>query len=548
MATAALVVVIVAPLVPLAVPLAGMVMDFARGLSRGNMSQAVGRLTGSISGGAASRAAQATNAGIVQRILHSGELPLRRGGSFTETFATVYMGVAQLFILAVCSYYFSAEGGNMLAVVERASPPRRTSSGCARSSWPSPGRCWWARAADCGCAGRPGGGDLLRLGLPSAIVLTLLTAVGALVPTVGSAIVWMPVAVALGLGGRVQRRGDPRGAGRHGDRDGGQRTAPVLLPHGRRKMHPLLLFLGIFGGLRPSAPGDHPRPGGPRALRRGLPDLRQRGRRHPPAYGLTVPTPRYRHPPQVVQHDTQLVLHWHDPRQNWCSCSGRPAGSRVAAAPASPPGRMVRSPSSPRRALTRTRRSSGGSASRSCRRVGCGWLRRRSSPRPSRPTRRTSRCRSGAAVGRRRAPPPWDRRYARGARCSRRSVGGRSMGIGTSMGVTRSMGTPMGTAIEGERQVDGEGRVRRVAEVAVDGSIVRGRGVQQVAEVLGEAEVGHGAPVGRRDVAGVSGCQERCRARSPWRARRGGRIGEGESSVGLALEASKPYHPDATCP
>jgi len=251
MATAALVVVIVAPLVLLAVPLAGMVMDFARGLSRGNLSEAVGRLTGSISGGAASRAAQATNSGLVRRILHSGESFLTGAASFmSETFATVYMGVAQLFLLAVCSYYFSAEGGAMLAVVERASPLSPPHFERLREEFMAVARAMLVgELLTAAAQGALAGVIYFALGLPSAIVLTLLTAVGALIPTVGSAVVWVPVAVALGLGGRVRDAVILGALGVTVIATVDNVLRPFFSRMGAGKMHPLLLFLGIFGGL-----------------------------------------------------------------------------------------------------------------------------------------------------------------------------------------------------------------------------------------------------------------------------------------------------------
>lgn len=248
MATAALVVVIVAPLVLLAVPLAGMVMDFARGLSRGNLTEAVGRLTGSISGGAA---AQATESGIVRRIMHSGESFLSGAASFmTQTFATVYMGVAQLFILAVCAYYFSAEGGAMLAAIERASPLSPPHFERLREEFMAVARAMLVgELLTAATQGALAGVIYFALGLPSAIVLTLLTAVGALIPTVGSAIVWVPVVVALGLGGRVRDAVILGVLGVTVIATVDNVLRPIFSRMGAGKMHPLLLFLGIFGGL-----------------------------------------------------------------------------------------------------------------------------------------------------------------------------------------------------------------------------------------------------------------------------------------------------------
>lgn len=250
-ATAALVVVIVAPLVLLAVPLAGMVMDFARGLSRGNLTEAVARLTGSISGGAVSRAARATESGIVRRLMHSGESFVSGAATFmTETFATVYMGIAQLFILAVCAYYFSAEGGAMLATIERASPLSPPHFQRLREEFMAVAKAMLVgELLTAAAQGALAGVIYFALGLPSAIVLTLLTTVGALIPTVGSAIVWVPVVVALGIGGRVRDAVILGVLGVTVIATVDNVLRPVFSRMGAGKMHPLLLFLGIFGGL-----------------------------------------------------------------------------------------------------------------------------------------------------------------------------------------------------------------------------------------------------------------------------------------------------------
>ena len=249
--TAALVVVIVAPLVLLAVPVAGMVFEFARGLSRGNLSEAVNRVTASVSGATTGHASHGAGSGLVRRVLSSGESFVSGAASFmTETVATLSIVIAQLFILAVCAYYFSAEGGRILVVIERASPLSPPHFARLRQEFMAVARAMLVgELLTAAVQGAVAGVIYFALGLPSALVLTLLTAVGALVPTVGSAIVWVPVAVSLGLAGRVRDAVILAALGVTVIATVDNVLRPVFSRMGAGKMHPLLLFLGIFGGL-----------------------------------------------------------------------------------------------------------------------------------------------------------------------------------------------------------------------------------------------------------------------------------------------------------
>jgi predicted PurR-regulated permease PerM len=251
MATAALVVVIVAPLVLLAVPLAGMVLEFARGLSHGNLNEAVTRVTTSVSGAATGHGARGAGSGLLRRILHSGESFISGAASFmSETVATLSIVIAQLFLLAVCSYYFSAEGGRMLLVIERASPLSPPHFARLREEFMAVARAMLVgELLTAAVQGAVAGVIYFALGIPSALVLTLLTAVGALVPTVGSAIVWVPVAVSLGVTGRTRDAVILAVLGVTVIATVDNVLRPVFSRMGAGKMHPLLLFLGIFGGL-----------------------------------------------------------------------------------------------------------------------------------------------------------------------------------------------------------------------------------------------------------------------------------------------------------
>ena len=249
-ATAALVVVIVAPLVLLAVPLVGMAVGFARGLSRGNVNEVLARLTASVSGGAA-HGARLTASGLLRRVIDSGESLVGGAASFmSQTFATVSMAVAQLFLLAVCAYYFSAEGVRMLSLIERASPLAPAHFERLREEFMAVARAMLiGELLTAAVQGLVAGVIYFALGVPNALVLMLLTMVVALVPTVGSALVWVPLAVILGLAGRVRDGVILAALGLTVIATVDNVLRPYFSRMGAGKMHPLLLFLGIFGGL-----------------------------------------------------------------------------------------------------------------------------------------------------------------------------------------------------------------------------------------------------------------------------------------------------------
>ena len=249
-ATAALVVVIVAPMVLLAVPLVGMAVGFARGLSRGNVNEVLARLTASVSGGAA-HGARLTGSGLLRRMIDSGESIVGGAASFmSQTFATVSMALAQLFLLAVCAYYFSAEGVRMLSLIERASPLAPAHFERLREEFMAVARAMLiGELLTAGVQGLVAGVIYFALGIPNALVLMLLTMVVSLVPTIGSALVWVPLAVILGLAGRVRDGVILAALGLTVIATVDNVLRPYFSRMGAGKMHPLLLFLGIFGGL-----------------------------------------------------------------------------------------------------------------------------------------------------------------------------------------------------------------------------------------------------------------------------------------------------------
>lgn len=249
-ATAMLVVVVVAPLVLLAVPLVGSGLQLARALVRGNVGDLLARLTALTPAGGHGHP-PAMSPGVLRRVLASGEQMMSGAASLMgSTFSTLSVAVAQLFILAVCAYYFSAEGARMLAVVERASPLAPKHFERLRDEFMSVARAMLVgELLTAAVQGVLAGVIYFALGVPSALVLALITTVVALVPSVGTALVWVPITVALGLAGRARDAVILGALGVTVIATVDNVLRPFLSRMGAGKLHPLLLFLGIFGGL-----------------------------------------------------------------------------------------------------------------------------------------------------------------------------------------------------------------------------------------------------------------------------------------------------------
>jgi predicted PurR-regulated permease PerM len=246
LATAALVVIIVAPMVLLAVPLVGNGLQIARAAGRGNLGDVVARL-----GALGPAPGPRMSAGLVRRLSASGEQMF--GGAaalMSSTFSTVSMVVAQLFLLAVCAYYFSAEGTRMLAAMERASPLAPAHLRRLQDEFMAVARAMLAgELLTAAVQGLVAGVIYLALGLPGALVLALVTMVFALVPTVGTALVWVPLSLALGFSGRVRDGVILATLGVTVIATVDNVLRPFFSRFGAGKLHPLLLFLGIFGGI-----------------------------------------------------------------------------------------------------------------------------------------------------------------------------------------------------------------------------------------------------------------------------------------------------------
>lgn len=87
------------------------------------------------------------------------------------------------------------------------------------------------------------------LRIPSALVLGLLTALASLIPSVGTALVWVPVAIGLALTGRLVAAGILVAVGLLVIGLIDNMLRPLFSRFGKLDLPTFLLFLSIFGGL-----------------------------------------------------------------------------------------------------------------------------------------------------------------------------------------------------------------------------------------------------------------------------------------------------------
>lgn len=249
-ATALLVVVIVAPLVLLAVPVVGIAVSVGRAASRGRPEAVVQQLTRSLQGDHAPPGGGSA-AGITHRLMSAGNsLTENIPSLMSSTFSTVSVATMQLFLLAVCAYYFSAEGQRMLSWVERGSPLAPPHFRRLSTEFMSVARAMLiGELLTALVQGTVAGVAYFLLGVPGALLLTVLTIVASLIPTLGSSLVWGPLVVLLALAGRTKEAIILGAVGVVVIASIDNILRPFFSRLGAAKIHPLLLFLGIFGGL-----------------------------------------------------------------------------------------------------------------------------------------------------------------------------------------------------------------------------------------------------------------------------------------------------------
>lgn len=171
------------------------------------------------------------------------------GSAIPGLLSGVFEVILSFFLTMVTAYYLLRDGRWARARLERALPlePRHTRA--IIDEFELVGRAFVV-----GTLGTAGAQGLLAgiaywlLDVPEALLFGALTAVVAIIPVVGSAGVWLPIAVWLAATGEVTRALVLLGVGTLVVGTVDNLLRPILSKEGLH-FHPLLIFLALFGGI-----------------------------------------------------------------------------------------------------------------------------------------------------------------------------------------------------------------------------------------------------------------------------------------------------------
>lgn len=254
LATALLVIVLVLPVALLAIPIAGLIGEGIDVVTRVAPSSFMQRLTQAAAGPQTSIPSSAHD--TFTRLWQLGQQFVPGTAALVSRFVgTVSHTLVQILVLVASAYVFTAEGKPMIEIARRGSPLAPAHFDRLVADAMSMARALLV------------GGVLTSLtqgvvatviyavlGVPNAILFGGLTGIAAMVPVVGTALVWIPLcAVLVGAG-------HPRGAvvlgvlGLSVISTVDNLLRPFLGRIGSRDVHPLLLFVGVMGGLSAFGP------------------------------------------------------------------------------------------------------------------------------------------------------------------------------------------------------------------------------------------------------------------------------------------------------
>lgn len=155
-----------------------------------------------------------------------------------------------LFVFVLASYTFLVEGASAYAWLEQRLPLHPAHLRRLADAFHETGR---GLLVGIGLTALIQGGlatlAYVALGIPSALALGLLTALGAIVPGVGTALVWVPVAAGLLLSGRWASAVVLSLVGVLVIGTVDNLLRPVLARHAKLRLPTLVLCIAIFGGL-----------------------------------------------------------------------------------------------------------------------------------------------------------------------------------------------------------------------------------------------------------------------------------------------------------
>lgn len=249
LATLALVAALLTPVLLLVVPITSLAGDALTTLKQAASGGTLGHWIGTGPGPVGAR-------DVTQRLWGAArDLAPGMTGMASRALAAVSTGVLQALTLIASAYIFSAHGAEIYAVMRRGSPLAPThfdrlmteSLRVARALLVG-GLLTAVAQGFVACA------VYLALGIANAPGLAALTALASMVPAVGSALVWLPLcALLVGVGRHREALVLAAcGVGLIGTVDNVLR--PMLARLGARDVHPLLLFVGVVGGISALGP------------------------------------------------------------------------------------------------------------------------------------------------------------------------------------------------------------------------------------------------------------------------------------------------------
>jgi predicted PurR-regulated permease PerM len=181
------------------------------------------------------------------------ELVHALGPRIAEAIPGLLGGAAEIslgiFVFLMTLYYVLVDGESAMRLMRRVSPLAHVHLDALAKEFVEVGRGVLVSVGLTALVeGGAAGVAYFALGLPSAALLTLLTALAALVP-IGTVLVWGPVAVALFTQGRTFAGTVIVVTGIVVISGIDHFVRPQLTRLARTRLHPLLVFLGMFGGM-----------------------------------------------------------------------------------------------------------------------------------------------------------------------------------------------------------------------------------------------------------------------------------------------------------
>lgn len=250
--TLLLVVVLFVPLAIIGISLTGDAVKLAETLMRSEGAQNALRSLVSSGGGAEAESASVLDSlrsvqGAVELLREHGLMAL---GVLGRVAGAAASGAVALFVFFYAIYVFLTDGPKLWEWLEDHSPLDRASTRRFAAAFNETGRGLFVGVGLAGLSqGFAATVTYLALGVPRALVLGLLTCIASIIPSVGTALVWLPVSAGLLLTGRPGAAGIMLGVGVVVVSSMDNLLRPVFARYGRLELSAFVLILSIFGGL-----------------------------------------------------------------------------------------------------------------------------------------------------------------------------------------------------------------------------------------------------------------------------------------------------------